>query len=102
MMTRTSAYAIVKDLMEHEDRSTVIGDLVSIGEYIANHPDSDSAVITIEVKSVYGNELYYPQNYQKELYTLTGCKTLTQAHIHALNGLGIKFNVIQHRKLTIA
>ena len=49
--------------------------------------------IEIEVKTVYGNELYYPLNYQQELYILTGTKTLTARHIKALKSMGFEFLV---------
>lgn len=47
--------------------------------------------ITVEVKNVYGNELIYPMQYQKELQVLTGCKTLTRSHLQALKVLGFTF-----------
>lgn len=51
--------------------------------------------ITIEVKEVYGNELYYPQTFIKELKTLTRTTTLTAEHISALVNMGFRFNIIR-------
>lgn len=49
--------------------------------------------IKVEAKQVYGNELIYitDADQQKHLQQLTGCKTLTSAHIVALKGLGFEF-----------
>jgi hypothetical protein len=47
--------------------------------------------IVVEKKTVYGNDLLYPLNYQQELFTLTGQKTLSQRHIKALRGMGFEF-----------
>lgn len=57
--------------------------------------------ITILVKNVYGNETYYPQNFQEQLGALTGCKTLTAKHIHALSGMGFKFKIVHNLGLSI-
>lgn len=55
--------------------------------------------IEIEVKTVYGNEMYYPLNYHQELFILTGCKTLTRRHITALNSMGFEFIIHTPHKL---
>lgn len=52
--------------------------------------------ITVEKKNVYGNELIYPTNYVIELQTLTGQKTLSFKHIHALKEMGFKFELSQN------
>jgi hypothetical protein len=52
-------------------------------------------IIQIEVKNVYGKDLFYPVNFVNELYTLTGSKTLTHNHIIALKTLGFTFEIKQ-------
>lgn len=47
--------------------------------------------ILVEKRSVYGNTLIYPLNYQEEIKALTGQKTLSEAHIGALSRLGFNF-----------
>ncbi len=52
-------------------------------------------IIQVIKKTSYGNEYIYPLNYQKELKTLTGQKTLTKSNIEALKALGIEFELKQ-------
>lgn len=53
--------------------------------------------IQVQVKNVYGNDLIYPLNYKKELYDLTGKKTLTNNHVQALKVLGFEFEIVTNK-----
>ncbi len=51
--------------------------------------------ITLEKRTVYGNDLYYPKSYVVELETLTKQKTLSLHHIKALKAMGFTFELEQ-------
>ena len=51
--------------------------------------------LVIEVKSVYGNQKWYPACQESKLLTkLTGTKTFTDSHIATLKELGYTFKSI--------
>ena len=54
-------------------------------------------IIEVKIKTNYGRKSIYPLNYQKELFTLTGQKTLTEKNIEALKNLGFQFIVKQEK-----
>ncbi len=54
-------------------------------------------IIRVKTKTVYGNELIYPLDYQEQLKALTSRLTLTKSDITALKGLGFTF--IQESKI---
>ena len=49
-------------------------------------------IIRVKIKTVYGNELIYPLDYQEQLKALTNRLTLTKSDITALKGLGFTFS----------
>jgi CRISPR/Cas system CMR subunit Cmr4 (Cas7 group RAMP superfamily) len=50
--------------------------------------------IRFYAKNVYGNVLFYPVDYAKEIFVLTNCRTLTNKTIHALEQMGFKFQEV--------
>jgi hypothetical protein len=47
-------------------------------------------IIRVIIKEVYGKSLIYPVNFQNEIESLTGAKTLNHRHITALKNLGLR------------
>lgn len=51
--------------------------------------------IKLELKNVYGNELYYPRCGKAEIFAgLTGNKTLTNEAINKIKALGYRVDVL--------
>ena len=46
--------------------------------------------IVVEIKSVYGVERFYAKTHSKAIEMLTGTKTLSNSHLHALTLLGFE------------
>ena len=51
--------------------------------------------ITVQIKSIYGNEMSYPICPQAKIFAeLAGTKTLTRTAINLIKDLGFKVNVV--------
>ena len=51
--------------------------------------------ITVQIKSIYGNEMIYPICPQAKIFAeLAGTKTLTRTAINLIKDLGFKVNVV--------
>jgi len=59
-------------------------------------------IVTVEVKSVYGNELIYPINEAAKLFaSLTGNKTLNLVDLQRIQALGFEIAEVHSRRLPL-
>ena len=59
-------------------------------------------VVSVEVRTVYGNDLIYPVNEPAKIFaSLTGTKTLTLADLQRIQALGFEVAEVHSRKLPL-
>ena len=63
-------------------------------------PDKNIPAVMVEVRSVYGNEMIYPANFEAERFAaIAGTKTLSRTDLMNIKALGFEVEEVAIKKL---